>query len=109
MCGDHGTAYICTFPSEVLVAGTSGYMTAPTFEDLGKWTLVNSENSKEIFVPQVSETIVSNVKGYAATLQAQVIDDGNGKLLSDSFIYHSFVVSGLILQQWRPFVIEPLV
>lgn len=104
--GDHGTAYVRTFPSEVLMAGTSGYMTAPTFEDLGKWTLVNSENSKEIFVPQVSETIVSNVKGSAATLQAQVIDDGNGKLLSSGFVYGT--ASSPTLETSASYSFEPI-
>lgn len=85
--GEYNTAYVRSFPEEVLVVGTSGYMTVPTFENLGKWTLVNPDNSKEIFVPQVSETIVSNVKGSAATLQAQVLAEGNGMLLSTGFVY----------------------
>ena len=104
--GDHGTAYVRTFPSEVLAVDASGYMKVPTFEDLGKWTLVNSENSKEIFVPQVSETIVSDVRGTAATLRAQVLDDGNGMLLSAGFVYGTAHFPTLETSESYPF--EPV-
>ena len=85
--GDHGTAYVRTFPSEVLVAGTSGYMTAPTPAQPGNWTFINTSNQKEVVLPTVSEVNVTGIKGSSVGFAASVTDLGNSVLLSSGFVY----------------------
>ena len=85
--GEYNTAFVRTFSNDVLEIGASGFITVPDFTNMGKWTLVNTENYQEILLPQVSETVVSDVKGTVARVSAQVTDNGNGMLLTSGFVY----------------------
>lgn len=85
--GEYNTAFVRTFPETVLLAGASGYMTAPTPSDPGNWSFINKENEEEVNLPVISEVAVSNVRGTAARLDAQITDLGNGQLLSSGFVY----------------------
>ena len=79
--------YRRTFGEQVLQPGSSGFVTLPTGEDLGKWTITNRNNDREITLPAVSAAEAVNVRGHAATLNATVTDLGNGTLLDAGFLY----------------------
>lgn len=87
LSGDHNTLYIRTFSEDVLVTGSSGFMTIPTPASLGKWTLVDAENMQEVLFPIVGETLISDIKGWAAGVSSRILDLGNGKILSSGFVY----------------------
>ena len=80
-------AYLREFGDHVLAAGESGYITLPSTDDIGGWTLVNKDNQQPITLAAVSTTEVSNLRSRFATLQATVADLGNGTLSETGFVY----------------------
>ena len=79
--GEGKSAYLRTFADYVLSAGSSGFVTLPSNEDLGAWTLVNVDNLQEITLPEISNVTMSTIRSKSAGVSAKVTALGNGTLL----------------------------
>ena len=80
--------YVRSFGEDVLSAGQSGYITLPSVDNLlTGWTLINTDNQKEITLPTVSNVDVSKLRSHFATATAAVTNIGNGTLSEVGFIY----------------------
>ena len=84
--GEGKAAYMRTFAEDVLTAGSSGFVTLPMGEDLGKWILVNSDNMEEIKLPEVSAVAVSTIRSKSAGVTANVTSKGNGTLFESGIL-----------------------
>ena len=84
--GEGKAAYMRTFAEDVLAAGSSGFVTLPMGEDLGKWILVNSDNMEEIKLPEVSAVAVSTIRSKSAGVTANVTSKGNGTLFESGIL-----------------------
>ena len=80
--------FVRSFGETVLAAGQSGYITLPSADNmLTGWTLINTDNQKEITLPTVSAVDVSKLRSHFATVSASVTSLGNGTLSEVGFIY----------------------
>ena len=84
--GEGKSAYLRTFADHVLSAGSSGFVTLPSADDLGAWTLVNVDNHQEIVLPEVSAVSVSTIRSKSAGVKATVTALGNGTLLESGIV-----------------------
>ena len=84
--GEGKAAYMRTFAEDVLTAGSSGFVTLPMGEDLGKWILVNSDNMEEIKLPEVSAVAVSTIRSKSAGVTANITSKGNGTLFESGIL-----------------------
>ena len=79
--GEGKSAYLRTFADHVLTAGSSGFVTLPSAENLGSWTLVNAENLQEITLPTLSTITVSKILSKSAGVSVTITNLGNGSIL----------------------------
>jgi hypothetical protein len=79
--GEGKSAYLRTFADHILTAGSSGFVTLPSAEDLGSWALVNTDNFQEINLPVLSAVTVSTIRSKSAGVHAIVTSLSNGSLL----------------------------
>ena len=84
--GEGKSAYLRTFADHVLTAGSSGFVTLPSTEELGAWALVNADNLQEITLPEVSAVSVSTIRSKSAGVTATVTALGNGTLLESGIV-----------------------
>lgn len=84
--GEGKSAYLRTFADHVLTAGSSGFVTLPSAEELGAWALVNADNLQEITLPEVSGVTVSTIRSKSAGVSATVTALGNGTLLESGVV-----------------------
>lgn len=84
--GEGKSAYLRTFADHVLAAGSSGFVTLPSAEELGVWALVNADNLQEITLPEVSTVSVSTIRSKSAGVTATVTALGNGTLLESGIV-----------------------
>ncbi len=81
-------AFLRSFDETVLSVGQSGYITLPAADNIPiGWTLINTDNQKEITLPTVSAVDVSKLRSHFATATASVTSLGNGTLSEVGFIY----------------------
>ncbi|MBR2113249.1 MAG: hypothetical protein IJ929_01060 [Prevotella sp.] len=81
-------AFIRSFDETVLSVGQSGYITLPAADNIPSgWTLINTDNQKEITLPTISGVDVSKLRSHFATATASVTSLGNGTLSEVGFIY----------------------
>lgn len=80
--------FMRSFGETVLTAGQSGYITLPSADNIPTgWTLINTDNKKEITLPTVSAVDISKLRSHFATATASVTSLGNGTLSEVGFIY----------------------
>lgn len=79
-------AYKRTFGADVLLPGTSGFISVPTSEKHDNWSLVSVANGKEITLPELSVMTYSSVKSSSVYLESSVSDCGNGTLSETGFV-----------------------
>lgn len=84
--GEGKSAYLRTFADHVLTAGSSGFVTLPSADELGAWALVNADNLQEITLPEVSGVTVSTIRSKSAGVTATVTALGNGTLLESGIV-----------------------
>ncbi len=81
-------AFLRSFDETVLSVGQSGYITLPAADNIPiGWTLINTDNQKEITLPTVSAVDVSKLRSNFATATDSVTSLGNGTLSEVGFIY----------------------
>lgn len=81
LCGN--TAHSCfstTFGEDMLQAGASGYVTLPTADAPGYWTLVNRKNLQPITLPELSSLTTSSLKSTSVLATVKLASNGNGTL-----------------------------
>ena len=80
-------SFMSTFPAEMLQAGTSGFVTIPTFDNMSYWTLVNKNTLEEIEFPVLAKVEAASVRSSSAILRSTISSFGNGTILDAGFIY----------------------
>lgn len=75
-----------SFGADVLLAGTSGYVTIPSADSHEGWTLVNLSSGSEITFATVGKPTVSSIRSTRANLAASVTSDGGGRLSKTGFV-----------------------
>lgn len=79
LCGN--TTYTCfsaTFGDGMLEAGKSGYITLPTADNPGYWTLVNRKNLQPITLPEIASTTASSLRSSSVLATVKISSTGNG-------------------------------
>ena len=79
--------FIRNFDASVLVPASSGYLTLPTLDAMGSWTMSNINTGKEIKQPYVSTVTVGKTTYASAPVSASVTSLENGTLLEAGFVY----------------------
>ena len=82
-----GASFRATLPSGTLAPGISGYLTIPTVDAPGNWTLVNSQNHLPITLPQIGAVEMPSIRSTSATVEAQMISAGNGNVSAAGVLY----------------------
>lgn len=74
------------YGTDVLQAGSSGYVDIPTLDSHSGWTLINLTTGNEVTLASVSKPTVTNVGMARATVSAQVASVGGGHLNASGFV-----------------------
>lgn len=79
LCGNTtNTCFSATFGEEMLGVGKSGYITLPTADNPGYWTLVNRKNLQPITLPEIEGTTASSLRSSSVLATVKISSTGNG-------------------------------
>ena len=82
------TCYKSSFGANTLVAGQSGYITIPTADNPGYWTLVNKQNLMPITLPELGAIqLVRDPYSTSAILSTSLVSDGNGTVSESGLVW----------------------
>lgn len=81
------TCFKSSFGSNVLAAAQSGYITIPSADAPGYWTLVNKQSLQPITLPELGELEISQIRSTSAMITVPLLSTGNGTISSSGFIY----------------------
>lgn len=82
------TCFKSTFPLDMLAAGKSGFITIPTADNPGYWTLINKDNQQPITLPELGAVqLVRDPYSTSALLATSLVSDGNGHISDAGLVW----------------------
>lgn len=82
------TCFKSTFATSTLAAGMSGFVTIPTADNPGYWTLVNKDNLEPITLPELGKVqLVRAPYSSSAMLSTSLVSDGNGHISESGVVW----------------------
>ena len=82
------TCFKSSFGANILAAGQSGYITIPTADNPGYWTLVNKQNLMPVTLPELGAIqLVRDPYSTSVLLGTSLVSDGNGTVSASGLVW----------------------